>query len=174
MSQQEIEKLEKQLQSYKGSLKFAIETRNKIRESKYKNSIRQTENAIKEIEKKFPAETKARLYKIDIDLKAEINNLEAEKERLIAEFDKPLKTIDRLLNPEKYKPKELDLEPIVEPEPIIETEQDPIPISEPLQPIEGGKIPCPDCGKLVKNEIGLRAHQSRWCAKKTTEVKIHE
>lgn len=197
MSQQEIEKLEKLVESYKKSLVFAKEVKNKIRQSKYKYSIRETELRIKELEKKRPHETIARLQKIDSELTAKIEHLKEENEFLIAEFDEPLKTIDRLLNPEPEL--ELEPEPIIEPEIILEPEDDNLVISELLystpepeplsevvpeqipepekqesETVENELIPCQYCGKMVKGERGLRVHQSQWCSKINEEVEVHE
>ena len=77
---------------------------------------------------------------IEIDLKSEIEQLKMHiTKQSTIDMDKIKILVDKLTNPEKYKP----TEPEPEPEPEL--------------------IPCPNCGKMVKGEKGLKTHESRWC-----------
>lgn len=179
----EITNLEKRLQGYKNSYQFSIKSNNPSRQAKYRSAISATELQIRELEKTTPNAIQRLNDKItDLHIKIdELTNKEhlakqkgIELQKQINEFAKIIPepqpeqlTIPEII-PEVEVIPEVETEPvaesIIEPEPLTKVEQELIPKPE-------GKIPCPDCGKMVNsNPRSLRTHQSQWCVKK--EVKI--
>jgi len=139
MSQQEIKKLEKLLQSYKNNLEFSKKSGNRIRQTRHQGLISDMERQIKDAKRDNAVEDNLRLRGIIDELKAEIKELDETNKKTKEDLETKKDEIDKILHPEKY----LKSEPKSEPEPEE-------------------KIPCPDCGKMVR-KIGMTTHLSRWC-----------
>ena len=138
----EIKILEKRLKSYQGNYDFAVKNNNKIRQTKYANSIRETKNQIKKLELEIPIESNERLREIIEKLEGDIKSVREENKKLREEFQAESKRINALLNPPKaIPPEETDLKTTVDHE-------------------------CPACGRTFKGSRGVTAHQASGACKK--------
>lgn len=127
----ELKILERRLQGYKNNLAFAIKNSNSIRATKYKNSIRETEEQMKQLERDKPIESNVRLREIIDGLNNRIDKLQEANKELIEQISELNQRIENFINPPKPKP----------PEPDEDAHE------------------CPKCGRTFKGARGVAAHQ---------------
>lgn len=136
--QEEIIILERRLVGYKNNLEFAVKHNNPIRQTKYKNSIRETEEQIKQLERDIPIESNVRLREIIDDLNNRIDKLQEANKELKEQVNELNQRIENFINPPKPK----------EPEP------------------DEANYECPACGRGgFKGVRGVKAHQSSGACK---------
>jgi len=141
---QEMEILERRLVGYKNNFKFAVDNNNKIRQTKYANCIRETEEQIKQLEREKPIEANSRLRAIIDEQNAKIAALHEANKKLNEEFETEKERIQKILNPPKViPPEETDLQTNVPHE-------------------------CPNCGRTFKGARGVAAHQRSGVCHKAT------
>ena len=102
--------LEKRLKGYQANHQFAIANNNPVRETKYANSIRETELEIKTLERDRPLESNKRLRAIIKGLNDEIKSLKDENKGQNKEIESMKARIEAFINPPKViPPEETDL-----------------------------------------------------------------
>lgn len=143
--EEELIILEKRLQGYKNNLQFAIKNNNPVRATKYKNSVRETEEQMKQLEREIPIESNVRLRKIIDGLNNKIDKLQEANEELQEQINELNQRINNFINPPKPKP---------EPEPEANYE-------------------CPACGRGgFKGVRGVKAHQSSGACSKSRKIPV--
>lgn len=164
----EIKKLEELLQSLKKSLQFAIDTRNKQRESTYRNRIRDTENRLKELGKRLPLESNKYLREEISKLNDKITQLQEtnkkereERVKYIIEEErvhiKRMEQIADMINDAIKEFEEIIGKPIVE---AVKTKvNDLLNIPKKDEPEDNDLTKCPACGRSFKGAKGVAAHQ---------------
>ena len=149
MSEQ-IVKLQNSLKTFQNNLQFAVKSNMKIRVSKNKRLIRETEAKIRILEIGNPIEINTELSALINKQEAEIKQFKENIENTNQNRKKLDELINKLVHPEIEQPKKVKAEP----KPKIEPE---------IEPVEVKMLECVDCGKMVKGERGMKTHLSQWC-----------
>ena len=129
--QEEIIILERRLAGYQANYDFAVKNNNPIRQTKYRNIIRETKEQIKELERDIPIESNVRLREIIDGLNSRIDKLQEANKELEEQVNELNQRIENFINPPKPKP----------PEPDEDDHE------------------CPKCGRTFKGARGVAVHQ---------------
>ena len=136
---EKIAKLESHLQTYRNNLKFAVKSNMKLRVSKNKRLILETEAKIKELGITKSVEINADLREKIDNLNQDINKLQEAKDIVDKEINQKTEKLNKALNPPKTK-----IESIKEAK---------------IEESEVKMLECVDCGRIFKGDRGLSIHQ---------------